>query len=129
MATLFSKIIAGEVPCHKIAENDEFFAFLDIRPVRDGHTLVIPKIEVDEFFSIEAGLLGRMMQFCQQVAQTLKAAIPCNRVGVIISGLEVPHAHVHLVPFFKARQLKDEPTLRTLEELAPIAELIKAKIK
>lgn len=98
MATLFSKIVAGEIPCHKVAENDSFLAFLDIQPLRKGHVLVIPKVEVDYIFDLEDKLLGEMMIFSKQVANQIKAVFPCRKVGVTVIGLEVPHAHIHLIP-------------------------------
>ncbi len=98
MATIFSKIVNGEIPCYKIAENDKFFAFLDINPVQKGHTLVIPKKEVDYIFDIEDNDIQEMMLFAKQVAVRIKEAIPCVKVGVAVIGLEVPHAHIHLVP-------------------------------
>ena len=98
MATLFSRIIRGEIPCYKVAEDDEFFAFLDINPVQKGHTLVVPKREEDYIFDIPADELGRMAQFAQCVARALKEAVPCRKVGVAVIGLEVNHAHVHLIP-------------------------------
>ena len=101
MATIFSRIVAGEIPCHKVAENDEFFAFLDINPVAVGHTLVIPKKEVDYIFDIEDAELGRMMAFAKQVAKAQEKAITCKRVGIAVMGLEVPHAHIHLIPITK----------------------------
>lgn len=99
--TIFSRIIAGEIPSYKIAENDEFFAFMDINPVNWGHTLVVPKKEVDYIFDIEDDELGRMMIFAKRVAEAIKKAIPCRKVGVTVLGLEVPHAHIHLVPLQK----------------------------
>lgn len=101
MATLFSRIVAGEIPCHKVAENDEFFAFLDINPVATGHTLVIPKTEIDYIFELDDPLLGRMMAFAKRVAHAQEVAIPCKRVGLAVMGLEVPHAHIHLIPITK----------------------------
>ncbi|MDH6343200.1 histidine triad (HIT) family protein [Parabacteroides sp. PFB2-12] len=101
MATIFSKIVAGEIPSHKVAENDEFFAFLDINPLAEGHTLVIPKEEVDYIFDIDDAKLGRMMVFAKRVAAALQATISCKRVGLTVIGLEVPHAHIHLVPINK----------------------------
>lgn len=98
MSTIFTKIINGEIPCEKIAEDDRFFAFLDIRPIREGHTLVIPKQETDYFFDLDDGLLGDIMLFARPIARALKSAVPCERIGVMVAGLEVPHAHVHLVP-------------------------------
>lgn len=96
--TIFSKIIAGEIPCYKIAEDDRFFAFLDINPVNWGHTLVVPKKEVDYIFDIDDKELGDMMGFAKRVAHAIKEALPCKKVGVTVLGLEVPHAHIHLVP-------------------------------
>ena len=98
MATIFSRIINGEIPCYKIAENDKFFAFLDINPVQKGHTLVVPKKEVDYIFDIDDNDIQEMMLFAKQVAVKIKEAIPCTKVGVAVIGLEVPHAHIHLVP-------------------------------
>ena len=99
--TVFSRIIAGEIPCYKIAENDRFFAFLDINPVNWGHTLVVPKKETDYIFDMDDEELGDMMVFAKKVARAIKAAIPCRKVGVTVLGLEVPHAHIHLVPLQK----------------------------
>ena len=101
MASIFSRIVAGEIPCHKAAENEEFFAFLDINPVAVGHTLVIPKKEIDYIFDIEDPMLGRMMAFAKRVARAQEAVIPCKRVGLAVMGLEVPHAHIHLIPIRK----------------------------
>ena len=98
MPSLFSRIVAGEIPCHKIAEDDRFLAFLDIMPLAEGHTLVIPKLEVDRFFDLPDDLLSGINLFARDVALQLERAIPCERVGVAVIGLEVPHAHVHLIP-------------------------------
>lgn len=98
MASIFSKIVAGEIPCYRVAEDEEFLAFLDINPVAVGHTLVIPKKEVDYIFDIDDPMLGRMMAFAKRVAKAQEAAIPCKRVGLAVMGLEVPHAHIHLIP-------------------------------
>lgn len=98
MATIFSRIMAGEIPCYKIAEDDRFFAFLDINPVNWGHTLVVPKQEIDYLFDMDDEQLAAMMVFAKKVARALKDAMPCRKVGVTVLGLEVPHAHVHLVP-------------------------------
>ena len=98
MATIFTRIVDGEIPCYKVAENEEFFAFLDINPIQKGHTLVIPKEEVDYLFDIDDEKLGRMMIFAKQVATQIKAKIECKRVAVVVLGLEVPHAHIHLIP-------------------------------
>lgn len=96
--TIFSKIIAGEIPSYKVAENDQFFAFLDINPVNWGHTLVVPKKEVDYIFDMPDEELAAMAVFAKRVAKAIKKAIPCVKVGVTVIGLEVPHAHIHLVP-------------------------------
>ncbi|MFN0049765.1 MAG: HIT family protein [Cytophagales bacterium] len=98
MSSLFSKIVSGELTCHKVAENDEFMAFLDVFPLVEGHTLVIPKTEIDYIFDLEDEKLGRMVVFAKKVAIAVRKAIPCKRIGVAIIGLEVPHAHIHLVP-------------------------------
>ena len=101
MPTLFSKIVAGEIPSFKIAENDEFYAFLDINPLMEGHSLVIPKAEIDYIFDIDDDMLGRMMIFAKKIALALKKAFPCVRIGMAVVGLEVPHAHIHLIPLQK----------------------------
>ncbi|MEG1635147.1 MAG: HIT family protein, partial [Rikenellaceae bacterium] len=98
MATIFSRIVQGEIPCYKIAENDKFFAILDINPLSKGHTLVIPKKEIDYIFDISDGDLGEMMIFAKQIATNLKNKIDCKRIAVVVLGLEVPHAHIHLIP-------------------------------
>lgn len=98
MSTIFKKIIEGEIPCYKVAEDDHFLAFLDIFPLKKGHTLVIPKVEVDYIFDLEDALLGNMMVFAKKVAKAIKSAYPCERIGVGVIGLEVAHAHIHLVP-------------------------------
>jgi histidine triad (HIT) family protein len=96
--TIFSKIIAGEIPSYKIAEDDKFFAFLDVFPLREGHTLVIPKIEVDNLFDLPEDYLSAMLVFAQPVAKAIEKAFDCNRCGLSVVGLEVPHAHMHLIP-------------------------------
>ena len=98
MASIFSRIVAGEIPCYKIAENDKFFAFFDISPLAPGHTLVIPKKEEDYIFDISDADLAEMIVFAKKIAVAQKKAIPCKKVGVAVIGLEVPHAHIHLVP-------------------------------
>ncbi len=98
MPTIFSRIIAGEIPCHKIAENDEFLAFLDILPLEKGHSLVVPKNEIDYIFDLDDDSLSRMHLFAKRVAKALRDTVPCLRIGVAAIGLEVPHAHIHLVP-------------------------------
>ena len=130
MATLFSKIAAGEIPCYKIAENEEFYAFLDINPITKGHTLVIPKAETDYIFDIEDGVLGRMMIFTKKIANALKKAIPCKRIGVAVVGLEVPHAHIHLIPIEKeADMLFTNPKLKLApDEMKSIAEKVQQNL-
>lgn len=98
MSTIFSKIIAGEIPCHKVAEDDRCLAFLDIRPIVYGHTLVIPKVEIDYIFDMDDDYLSHLHVFAKRVAHVLREEVPCLRIGVMVAGLEVPHAHIHLVP-------------------------------
>ena len=131
MATIFSRIVAGEIPCHKVAENEEFFAFLDINPVAKGHTLVIPKAEVDYLFDIDDPKLGRMMAFAKRVARAHEAAIPCKRVGLAVMGLEVPHAHSHLIPITKESDMNffGKKLSLSQEELAEIAQSIRERFE
>lgn len=98
MSSIFSKIINGEIPSYKVAENEHFYAFLDINPLAKGHTLVVPKQETDYIFDIEDGLIGNYMIFTKKVALAIEKVIPCKRIGVAVVGLEVPHAHIHLIP-------------------------------
>lgn len=98
MASIFSKIVAGEIPCHKVAETDNCLAFLDVFPLVTGHVLVIPKKEIDYIFDVDDALLSEMLTFSKRVAKAIERAVPCRRVGVAVIGLEVPHAHIHLVP-------------------------------
>jgi histidine triad (HIT) family protein len=123
MASLFSKIVAGEIPCHKVDESDEFLAFLDIMPLRKGHVLVIPKTEVDYIFDIEDEMLGRMMVFAKVVSKKIKTVFPCNRIGVTVIGLEVPHAHIHLIPIDRLLDMDftQEKLSLSHDELAKIA--------
>ena len=101
MATIFSKIIAGEIPSYKIAEDDRFYAFLDINPMAEGHTLVIPKQETDYVFDLDDDNLSGLILFARKVAKAIEKVIPCRRVGMMVIGLEVPHAHIHLIPIQK----------------------------
>lgn len=103
--TLFSKIISGEIPAYKIAENERFFAFLDIFPLRRGHTLVVPKLEIDRFFDVPDDYLAEMLLFAKPIALAIEQAFDCNRCGLSVIGLEVPHAHLHLVPIDRADDL------------------------
>ena len=118
MATIFSKIVKGDIPCYKIAEDERFFAFLDINPVMKGHTLVIPKRETDYLFNLDDDELAAMMVFAKKVAKAIEKAVPCKRIGVAVIGLEVPHAHIHLIPITQevVMDLKKEHVHMTTEE-------------
>lgn len=132
MASIFSKIIAGEIPAHKVAENDEFLAFLDINPMAVGHTLVIPKQEIPYIFDVDDALLGRMMVFAKRVAKAVEKAVPCARIGVGVVGLEVPHCHIHLIPLQNSvgEMNFGGPKLSpSQEELATTAEKIRSNFK
>ncbi len=126
MATLFSRIIAGEIPAHKVAEDERFLAFLDISPLKEGHTLVIPKREIDYIFDLPDDELAALHVFAKRVAKGVKAAIECRRVGVAVIGLEVPHAHIHLIPMQSVSDMNfANPKLSpSPEELAATAERI-----
>lgn len=106
MATIFTRIINGEIPSYRVAEDDKFYAFLDVRPLKRGHTLVVPKTEVDYFFDLDNDTIGRMMVFAKRVAQKIKKVTGCKKVAVIILGLEVPHAHIHLIPLDQERDIE-----------------------
>lgn len=130
MASVFSRIIAGEIPCYKVAEDENFLAFLDINPLKKGHTLVIPKKEIDYIFDIGDNLLSDMIIFSKRVAAAIREAYPCNRIAVSVLGLEVPHAHIHLIPMdelndanFRNPKLKFSP-----EEFRETAALIASKV-
>ena len=131
MATIFSRIIAGEIPSYKIAENDKFFAFLDINPMAKGHTLVVPKQETDYIFDLNDDLLSEMTVFAKKTAKAIERAIPCKRVGVMVIGLEVPHAHIHLIPIQKEGDMSlAKPRVKlSKEEFEEIAEKIRREIK
>nr|MBC7611523.1 HIT family protein [Pseudopedobacter sp.] len=123
MSTLFSKIVSGDIPAHKVAETSDFLAFLDINPLKMGHVLVIPKKEVDYIFDVDDELYTGLMIFTKIVAKAIKKAIPCTRIGVAVIGLEVPHAHVHLIPIDRMSDMdfgnnKLEPTQQELSEVA-----------
>ena len=130
MATIFTKIINGEIPCYKIAENDNYFAFLDINPLRAGHTLVVSKRETDYIFDMDDVYLAGLIIFSKKVAVAIKNAIPCKRIGVAILGLEVPHAHIHLVPMDTMEDINfKNPKLKfTSEEFREIAAKINSKV-
>lgn len=127
MASIFSRIIHGEIPCQKVGEDDRYLAFLDINPVRRGHSLVIPKLEVDKFFDLPPEVLAGIMPFAQGVAKRIAAVVPCDRIGVSVVGLEVPHAHVHLIPIDSIFDMDfSKPKVKmTQEELAALAEQIR----
>jgi len=126
MASIFSRIASGEIPSYKVAENDRFFAFLDINPVANGHVLVIPKKEIDYIFDMETSEYAAFWEFAMDVAKALKKAIPCIKVGIAVVGLEVPHAHIHLVPMNTMNDLNfSKPKLQpSSDELAATAALI-----
>ena len=132
MASIFSKIVAGEIPAHKVAENEEFLAFLDINPMAMGHTLVIPKQEIPYIFDVDDALLGRMMVFAKRVAKAVEASVTCARIGVGVVGLEVPHCHIHLIPLQNSvgEMNFGGPKLSpSNEELAAMARKIKSNFK
>lgn len=128
--TIFSKIVAGEIPCYKIAEDDKFFAFLDINPVNWGHTLVIPKQETDYIFDLDDAQIGEMMVFAKKVAVAIKKAIPCRKVGMAVLGLEVPHAHIHLIPLQSEGDMDFRHKVEgaTPEKMTEIAEKISSQM-
>jgi histidine triad (HIT) family protein len=126
--TIFSKIIAGEIPCYKVAEDENFFAFLDIRPMTKGHTLVVPKTEVDYIFDLEDNTIANMMVFAKKVAAAIHKSVSCVRVGVTVIGLEVPHAHIHLIPIQRESDMNFHNAKLQLsnEEMLEIAQKISA---
>jgi histidine triad (HIT) family protein len=126
MASIFSKIIAGEIPCYKVQESDSFLAFLDIQPLRRGHVLIIPKVEVDNIFDIEDELLAEMMIFAKSVAKRIQQNFDCKKVGVTVIGLEVPHAHIHLIPINSVADMDFSQAKLSLtsEELTEICALL-----
>ena len=126
MATIFSKIIAGDIPCYKVAEDENYFAFLDINPLAKGHTLVVPKVEVDYIFDLDDETLAGMVKFAKRVAHKIKAQTGCKKVAMIVLGLEVAHAHIHLIPMNEEKDVdfKREKLKLTPEEFAEIAKSI-----
>ena len=131
MATIFSKIIAGEIPCYKIAESEDYFAFLDIRPLQKGHTLVIPKRENDYVFDLGDEELAGLMVFAKRVALAMEKSIECSRIGVSVIGLEVPHTHIHLIPINSIADMNFANPLQGIEqkEFEEIASKIKSNFK
>jgi histidine triad (HIT) family protein len=130
MATIFTKIIEGEIPCYKIAEDDRFFAFLDINPMTKGHTLVVPKQETDYIFDLDDTTLSEMVVFAKKIARSIENAVPCKRVGLMVIGLEVPHAHIHLIPIEKEGDMNlANPRMKlTSHEFEEIAMNIRNKL-
>ena len=131
MATIFTKIINGEIPCYKVAEDDRYFAFLDINPLKTGHTLVVPKKEIDYLFDIDDEYLAGMIVFAKKVAAAIKEAYPCKRIGVAVIGFEVPHAHIHLAPMDKMSDIdfKNSRLKFTPEQFKEIADNISKRVK
>lgn len=130
MASIFTKIINGKIPCYKVAESDECFAFLDINPLHKGHTLVVPKLEVDYLFDLPNEIYNGLFSFSKRVAAAIETTIECNRIGVAVVGLEVPHAHIHLVPINSIHDLdfKKERVKLSKEEFAEVAAKISKKV-
>lgn len=131
MSTIFSRIVAGEIPCYKIGEDERNFAFLDISPVAKGHVLVIPKKEVDYLFDLSDEDYASLQMFAKRVAEAIKRAIPCNRVGVAVMGLEVPHAHIHLIPLNEEKDMNffKEKEQVSQDEMARIAQAIASQMQ
>lgn len=124
MSSIFTKIINDQIPCYKVAENDKFIAFLDINPLIEGHTLVVPKIEEDYIFDLDDNTLKEMILFSKEVASKIKSAFPCNRVGVSVIGLEVPHAHIHLIPITDMNDMNfSKPKLKLSSDQMKLAQL------
>jgi histidine triad (HIT) family protein len=129
MSSIFTKIIKGEIPCYKIAEDDNFLAFLDVNPNAEGHTLCVPKQEIDKIFDLEDDLYLGLMQFSKKVAVALEKTIPCNRIGMAVIGLEVPHAHVHLIPLNEMDEMRFKNKVSmNKEEFEALARQIKANM-
>ena len=129
MATIFTRIVKGEIPSYKIAENERFYAFLDINPVQGGHTLVIPKIEEDYIFKLDDELLGDYMAFAKKIAKAIEKAIPCKRVAMAVLGLEVPHVHIHLIPISNEGDVDfSKKKSFTPEEMQNVADKIKENL-
>lgn len=127
MASIFTRIIRGEIPCHKLAEDDTYMSFLDVHPVRMGHALVVPKLEVDHVFDLEGERLAGILPFAKEVARKIKAVVPCTRIGITVIGLEVPHAHIHLIPIDAVGDMdfRAARVMATTEEFAALAERIR----
>lgn len=130
MATIFTRIVNGEIPCYKVAETADYLAFLDVRPQTQGHTLCIPKKEIDYIFDLEDDYLAGLMVFAKKVAKGLQQVVPCKRIGIAVIGLEVPHAHIHLMPLQTLSDLTfgKEPLSVPAEEMRDLAEKISAAV-
>jgi histidine triad (HIT) family protein len=131
MASIFTKIVAGEIPCHKIAENDEFLAFLDISPLVKGHTLVIPKTEIDYILDVEDMMHARLWNFAKRVGKAIEQIVPCKKIGITVIGLEVAHAHIHLIPINSIYDMdfSREKLIISQEDLADLANKINLEFK
>lgn len=131
MASIFTRIVNGEIPCHKIAETDDYLAFLDVRPQAKGHTLCIPKQEVDYIFDLDDDLLAGLMVFAKKVGKAVEAVVPCQRIGIAVIGLEVPHTHIHLIPLNSMNDMKFTGTAKveiSPEDMSDLAAAIRAKL-
>lgn len=131
METIFTKIIKGEIPCYKIAEDEKFIAFLDISPIAEGHTLVVPKVQVDYIFNLDDSMLSELVLFAKRVAKAVEKNIPCLRIGVAVIGIDVPHTHIHLVPINQVGDLdfKKKRVELSSEQMKTIAEKISASFE
>jgi histidine triad (HIT) family protein len=130
MASIFTRIVQGEIPAFKVAEDERFLAFLDINPVEKGHTLVIPKQEIDYIFDLDPQTLADLMRFSQRVAKAIEAVVPCKRIGITVIGLEVPHAHVHLVPLIRQNFIDFSDKIEiSKEDLAALSREISEKVR
>jgi histidine triad (HIT) family protein len=129
MSTIFTQIIAGRIPCHQILENESFFAFLDTRPIHPGHVLIVPKEETDYFFDLGDAHLSGILPFAQPIAKAIETVVPCKRVAILVAGVEVPHAHLHLIPFTDMRDIHvDKAKKATTKELTAMAKKIRGAL-
>lgn len=129
MSSIFTKIVAGEIPCYKIAETEDFLAFLDVNPNTKGHTLCIPKQEIDKFFDVDDDLYLKLMLFSKKIALALEKTVPCKRIGMAVIGLEVPHAHVHLIPLNEMDEMRFQKKITlTKEEFETLAKEIQSNL-
>ena len=129
MATIFTKIVNGEIPCYKVAEDDDFLAFLDISPNAKGHTLCIPKVEINRLFDLDESTYNDLMSFCRKVAKALEKTVPCDRIGMAVIGLEVPHVHVHLIPINEMKDMSFQHKITlSPEEMSDLAQQIQLNL-